>query len=165
MSDILILCPHLQVHLHNLCRDRNLDCGWLLSLRIAGLHFHLDLTVLLWHARGAWKNENTVKSAKHGQIKPLVQKWVFASSGGLRKAGRSGRSDPVCQGPGAPGHQGEDPPLLHRSLEPSEGYAGRAALSFPGKTLWEEHLDRVSVSGSRENALSWHIKLINTIFG
>lgn len=35
-----------------------------------------------------------------------------------------------------------------------EGYARQAALSFPGKTLWEEHLDRVSVLGSRANALS-----------
>lgn len=35
-----------------------------------------------------------------------------------------------------------------------EGCAGQAALICAGKTLGEEHLDRVSVLGLRENALS-----------
>lgn len=160
MSDILILCPHLQVHLHNLCRDRNLDCGWLLSLRIAGLHFHLGLTVLLWHARGAWKNENMVNQ----QV--ARSKKGFDSSGGLkRKVRRFGGFRLGVSGLRAPSHQGEDPPLLQQPLKPGKGYARQAELNFPAKTLWEENLDRVSVLGSRENALSWHIKLINTIFG
>ena len=30
-------CPHLQVHLRNLYRGQNLDCGWLLSLRKVAL--------------------------------------------------------------------------------------------------------------------------------
>jgi len=61
---------------------------------------------------------------------------------------------PVVPSLAAPGHRGEDPQLLRWPLEPSEGYTGRAALSFPEKTLWEEHFDRVSISGLRENALS-----------
>lgn len=40
-------CPHLLVRLRNLCRGRNLDCGWLLSLRIVALQLPLDRGALL----------------------------------------------------------------------------------------------------------------------
>lgn len=41
-AQMFTLCPHLLLHLHNLCHGQNLDCGWQLSLRIEALQLPLD---------------------------------------------------------------------------------------------------------------------------
>lgn len=58
--ETLTPCPHLRVRLRNLGRGQNLDCGWLLSLRIEALQLPLDRGALLWRAQDAWKEGKQV---------------------------------------------------------------------------------------------------------
>lgn len=56
-------CPHLLVHLRNLCHGRNLDCGWLLSLRTEALQLLQGRGVPLWRVRDAYRERNRLRGA------------------------------------------------------------------------------------------------------
>lgn len=66
-------CPHWQVHLRNLCRGQNLDCGWLLSLRRVALQLPRGPEALLWRVQDAWKSKRRFTEG----TSQLKVSWVF----------------------------------------------------------------------------------------